>query len=159
MGSADLKYSLYSCLISYWKIIHPTFKFFLHKLGHMYDTQKNATNFFLSSNCFKFAVEYDQCSSFPMNFAPELQFCVCKNLEKSHFSTFREIFCHFVFFEFHFFPEFVSLFRRRDYLGINWAVSSFAAFFKFFTSFEVDIFQLVYLLRVRCVKWVQDQQK
>ena len=64
-----------------------------------------------------------------------------------------------MFFEFHFFPEFVSNFWCKDYLGIYRAVSSFATYLKFFTKFKVDVFQLVYLVKVRCVKWVQDQQK
>ena len=94
-----------------------------------------------------------------MNLAPELQFCVLNNLEKSLFWTYRTIFCHFVFFEFHFFPEFVSKKWRSDYLIICRAISFFATFFKVFTNFGVDFFQLVYLVRFRCVKWVQDQQK
>ena len=64
-----------------------------------------------------------------------------------------------MFYEYKLFPEFVRKKGRRDDPRICRAVSYFATYLKFFTNFKVDFFQLVYLVRVRCVKRVQDHQK
>ena len=100
-------------------------------------------------------------ANFPMNLGPDLQFSVCKNQELSFFRGLRQfwtIHCHFVFLSF-IFAEFVSNFWGRIDLWICRCGFFFATYPNFFTNFKVDFFQLVYLVRARCVKRVHEQQK